>query len=223
MATSKTFALINNITTEKIGDHIIAWFQNTKNMIVEGGKTANGYFIQARDHDDNWKKISGLTKAIQVQFITGEGQYVLVNCAFGKWSDKVGAGVLGWVLFAPLAATAAFGAVKQSKLPEEVFAEIEKFIMSGGVSAVVAMGMKLSDTEVACPNCKTRNSAGQKFCKECGAKLGKSCPHCGSAIDHVVKFCPQCGGSTEGAACGECGALLAEGQMFCGKCGKKVE
>lgn len=224
MANSKTFALLNGVTVEKIGEHLVAWFQNTKNMIAEGGRAQNGgYFVQAKDHDDGWKKISGLTKALQVQIIKADNN-AIVNCDFGKWSDKVAAGAVGMVLFAPLAATAAFGAVKQSQLPNEVFAEIEKFIVNGGVSSVVTLGGRLDDNEVECPSCKTRNPKGQKFCKECGSKLGKTCPHCGASMDAEAKFCTECGNSTTvSKVCVSCGAPLAEGQKFCPSCGAKQE
>jgi hypothetical protein len=224
MANSRTFTLLNGVTIEKIGEHLVAWFQNTKNMIAEGGKAqGGGYFVQAKDQEDGWKKISGLTKAIQVQLMKADNN-VIVNCDFGKWSDKVGAGAVGMFLFAPLAATAAFGAVKQSQLPNEVFAEIEKFIISGGHSAVVTMGGRLNDDEVECPVCKAKNPKGQKFCKECGSKLGKTCPNCGASIDNDTKFCPECGSSTVvSIVCVNCGAPLTEGQKFCPSCGAKQE
>ncbi len=224
MANSKTFVLMNGVTIEKIGEHLVTWFQNTKNMVSEGGRAqGGGYFVQAKDQDDGWKKISGLTKAIQVQLIKAENN-VIVNCDFGKWSDKVGAGAVGMFLFAPLAATAAFGAVKQSQLPNEVFAEIERFIMYGGTSVVVSMGGRLKENEVECPSCGAKNPKGQKFCKECGSKLGKTCPNCGASVDSDTKFCPECGGLVkEEKRCVSCGAPLADGQKFCPSCGAKQE
>lgn len=223
MASSKTFALLNSITVEKIGEHLVTWFQNNKNMVAEGGRAQGGYFIQAKDPEDGWKKFSGLTKAIQVQLIKADNN-VIVNCSFGKWSDKVGAGAVGMLLFAPLAATAAFGAVKQSQLPNEILAEVERFIMTGGVSAIVSMGGHLKDDEVECPVCHAKNQKSQKFCKECGEKLGITCPNCGAALDGNTKFCPVCGGLVETVKqCISCGTPLAEGQKFCPSCGAKQE
>lgn len=224
MANSKTFVLMNDTTVEKIGEHLVTWFQNSKNMIAEGCKAQDGYFVQAKDQDDGWKKISGLSKALQVQLIKAENN-VIVNCDFGKWSDKVGAGAVGMVLFAPLAVTAAVGAMKQSKLPEEVFSEVEKFIMYGGTSAVVSsVGQRLNENEVLCPVCKAKNPKGQKFCIECGSPLGKTCPHCGASISDDVKFCPECGNSVSiETKCIHCGKPLSEGQKFCPFCGTKQE
>lgn len=224
MANSKTFALLNETTVEKIGEHLVSWFQSSKNMIAEGCVAQEGYFVQAKDQDDGWKKISGMTKALQVQLIKADNN-VIVNCDFGKWSDKIGAGVVGMFLFAPLAATAAFGAVKQSKLPDEVFGEIEKFILYGNASAVVkTIGLQVNENEVICPICKAKNSKNQKFCSECGAKLGKECPHCGAPVDDNKKFCPECGGAISlPKLCGSCGKELEENQKFCPFCGAKQE
>mgnify|MGYP002516055825 CR=1 FL=1 len=224
MANSKTFVLLNGVTVEKIGEHLVAWFENTKKMQAEGGKAqGGGYFVQAKDYEDGWKKISGMSKAIQIQLIKADNN-VMVNCDFGKWSDKLGAGAVGMFVFAPLAATAALGAFKQSQLPNEVFDEIEKFIMSGGVSAVLSMGGKINEDEIECPSCHAKNPKGQKFCKECGTKLGKTCPHCGAAIDNDTKFCPECGNSTvKENVCVKCGAAIREGEKFCPECGAKQE
>ena len=50
-----------------------------------------------------------------------------------------------------------------------------------------------------CPACGTRNEAGVKFCRECGAKLAaeqpeaRTCPQCGAAVRAGKKFCTECG------------------------------
>lgn len=222
MANSRTFVLLNDVTVEKLGEHLISWFQLTKNMVSNGGPAEGGYFVQAKDADDGWKKISGMTKAIQIQLLKADNN-VVVNCGFGNWSDKVGAGVIGWFLFAPLAVTAIVGTVKQNKLPDEVYAEIERFIMMGGNSVVATVGSRIGDNEVVCPSCQTRNPKGQNFCKQCGGKLVKTCPKCGAAIaDQDSKFCPQCGNAIDAApVCVSCGNALAEGAVFCSKCGAK--
>jgi membrane protease subunit (stomatin/prohibitin family) len=48
-----------------------------------------------------------------------------------------------------------------------------------------------------CPDCKTPNPKGAKFCLNCGAKLAVStpgvCPKCGHTVKAGAKFCPECG------------------------------
>ena len=100
-----------------------------------------------------------------------------VTVGQGEWSDKIGAGVLGWFIAWPLAVTAGVGAYKQKKLPEEIFQVIEQCIVSGGRSVVVRnAGAELNAGMVVCPACKTQCAAGAKFCNNCGAKLGKQMP-----------------------------------------------
>ncbi len=54
-----------------------------------------------------------------------------------------------------------------------------------------------------CPRCPNENSAGQKFCGECGARLASACPSCSASNPPGQKFCGECGaalGQTDGTA-----------------------
>ena len=44
-----------------------------------------------------------------------------------------------------------------------------------------------------CPRCSAGNSAGMKFCGQCGAALGHACPSCGASNPPEHRFCGQCG------------------------------
>jgi len=44
-----------------------------------------------------------------------------------------------------------------------------------------------------CPRCGTANSAGRRFCAECGSPLALTCPGCGFSNEPGVKFCGGCG------------------------------
>ena len=44
-----------------------------------------------------------------------------------------------------------------------------------------------------CPNCKTENPAGKKFCGDCGAALANLCPKCGADNPASKRFCGECG------------------------------
>jgi class 3 adenylate cyclase/tetratricopeptide (TPR) repeat protein len=46
---------------------------------------------------------------------------------------------------------------------------------------------------VICANCGAANSAGRKFCGECGTALAVMCSNCGAANEPGVKFCGECG------------------------------
>ncbi|MBI3682550.1 MAG: AAA family ATPase [Acidobacteria bacterium] len=46
-----------------------------------------------------------------------------------------------------------------------------------------------------CPSCGVENSAGRKFCVECGSRLALNCTACGSPYAAGEKFCGECGAS----------------------------
>lgn len=221
MAESKVYKLLNGVDVTMVGEAVEVFLRDGKSLITEAAKTQEGYIVQAKQEADGWKRISGTDMAIKVQ-IFAAGDVINVTIGHGKWSDKIGAGVIGAAFFAPLMLAAGIGAYFQKKLPDEIFDFIEKFILSGGQSAMVSSGggKKVSSDEVVCPNCKTVNKSGVKFCCECGTKLGRSCPQCGADIAEGVKFCPECGASTVvELKCPNCGADHAEGQKFCPECG----
>ncbi|MBQ2663373.1 MAG: zinc ribbon domain-containing protein [Clostridia bacterium] len=225
MAETRVFKLLNGVTVEMLGEAVECFLRDQKGMITQAGQTTEGYLVQGKQEADIWKKFSGTDQAITVQMFKA-GDILNVTCGFGKWSDKIGAGFVGtFVAFAPLAITAAIGAYRQKKLPSEIFDYMEKFILSGGQSASVGLsgGKMISDNEVVCPNCKTSNPKGQKFCNNCGSKLMKQCPNCGANIADGIKFCPECGASTfVEHNCPNCGTEYKEGQKFCLECGQSL-
>jgi hypothetical protein len=44
-----------------------------------------------------------------------------------------------------------------------------------------------------CPNCRSDNREGVKFCEEGGTKIEMVCPGCGTRIPSGKKFCGECG------------------------------
>ena len=44
-----------------------------------------------------------------------------------------------------------------------------------------------------CPNCKSENPDGAKFCVSCGSPLLAACTECGSPLPGQARFCPECG------------------------------
>ncbi|MBP3854830.1 MAG: zinc ribbon domain-containing protein [Ruminiclostridium sp.] len=228
MADSKVFNLSDGLDAEKVGRAVEVFLRDKKKLTTEGVKTPEGFFVQAKEESDGWKKIAGMSLATQVQLIES-GSTLTVNIGNGKWSDKAGAAALGMVLFAPLAVTAAIGAANQKKLPQEIFDCIEKFILSGGKSAVVSMGMSmgLKDNQVLCPKCKTPNDKSEKFCSSCGTPLSNKCPKCHASVALGKKFCSECGSPMEaapeeGVTCPKCGASVPAGKKFCSECGTAI-
>ncbi|HUR75869.1 MAG TPA: adenylate/guanylate cyclase domain-containing protein [Sporichthya sp.] len=52
----------------------------------------------------------------------------------------------------------------------------------------------------ACGSCGHDNTAGAKFCIECGCPMVRTCPTCATAVTASQKFCAECGHDLRGAA-----------------------
>lgn len=227
MTESRVFRLPEGIDASAVGKEVENFLRSTKNLTTEGTKTPDGYFVQAKEPEgSSWKQLAGMTMAIQVQVIE-VSDTVTVNIGNGKWSDKIGAGAVGMVLFAPLAVTAAVGAYNQNKLPKEIFEHVEKFLLGGGNSVLMnSFGANAaSENQVICPNCNSVNDSNTKFCGNCGSPLTATCPQCGVNVSLEAKFCTECGSpiNQPDNICPGCGAEVAADKKFCGECGTKIE
>lgn len=227
MADSRIFQLTNDVTIENIGIGIQGWLREKKQLHAEGMPTNQGYLVQAKQ-EDSWKKFMGMDTAIQIQIFKSGDDQIMVNIGSGKWIDKAGAATVGMIVFAPLAVTAAIGAWNQKKLPDELFAFIEQFIISGGQSVTVSMAAEtdVSDDQVVCPNCQAVNNKSAKFCASCGTNLGKECPNCHAQVGLNAKFCPNCGTDLTPKpelpatiTCPDCQASVPAESKFCPNCG----
>ena len=227
MTESKVFRLPEGIDASSVGKEVENFLRSNKNLTTEGTKTPDGYFVQAKEPEGSgWKQLAGMTMAIQVQIVE-ISDTITVNIGNGKWSDKVGAGAVGVVLFAPLAVTAAVGAYNQKKLPGEIFDHIEKFLLGGGESVMMSSfgANAANENEIICPNCNSPNNKDTKFCGNCGTPLTATCPNCGASVGLDTKFCSQCGNPMKqpNKTCPGCGAEVAPDMKFCGECGTKIE
>lgn len=48
-----------------------------------------------------------------------------------------------------------------------------------------------------CPNCKSRNTEGARFCSNCGSSLQQFCSNCGTELQAGARFCHNCGHPVE--------------------------
>lgn len=224
MAESRVFQKVQGITVEGIGSSVQN-FLRRKGLVVQGGKAGQGYLVQAKE-DDSWKKIAGMSTATQVE-ISDVGGGILVNVGNGNWSDKVGAGVLGWFVFPPLAVSAVVGTMQQTKLPGEIFSQIERYISTGGKD--MYMGMDFTNAQAGyqiCPHCGSEIPEGQSFCSSCGKSLTRTCPGCKKEVPLNLDFCPSCGSKMDAVSavsCPKCGAQMAADAAFCISCGASLK
>ena len=192
MNESRVF-MLNGTEVSGIVTRLENFFRTEKGMEVQSSQTTDGYVMQASQPKDGWKTLTGMRLAIAVQMAV-MGDKLNVSIGEGQWSDKIGAGAVGLFIAWPLAITAGMGALKQKKLPGEVFQVIENTIIAGGQPVVVTgAGQTVAAGMIVCPNCKTQLSADSKFCNHCGTKLNTKCTNCGADITQGSAFCSECG------------------------------
>lgn len=192
MNESRVF-MLNGTDVQKIVARLEVFFRTEKGMDVQSSQTTEGYIMQASQPKDGWKTLTGMRMALTVHMAV-MGDKLNVTIGEGQWSDKIGAGAIGLFVAWPLAITAGVGAMKQKKIPGEVFQVIENTIMTGGQPVVVTgAGRIVASGMIVCPNCKEQLAAGSKFCNHCGANLVTKCPNCGTDVTQGSAFCSNCG------------------------------
>ncbi len=81
-----------------------------------------------------------------------------------------------------------------------------------GAGMGMGMGANMGRMFSQMSESETTNTAGKKFCPQCGASVGAK-----------VKFCPDCGAKlSANNACSKCGAAIKAGSKFCSECGNKL-
>ena len=190
---SRVFRIPNDMNVETLAQAVSSFLATSKAMETRIIPTTDGFVVQGRQEKDGWKTISGMRLAITVQLMN-MGSMLNVTVGQGEWSDKIGAGALGWFVAWPLAVTAGIGVYQQKKLPEEVFNMIQSYIMNGGQQVLIqGAGQMIAPGRKVCPQCGAHCDDTMKFCTQCGASLSNTCPGCGAALNPGMRFCSQCG------------------------------
>lgn len=213
---TRIFRIPPNMPVQAVASHVDHYLRANQGLQVQGASNGEECVLQCRQEKDGWKTVSGMRLATTVQITRTAPDNINVTIGISEWSDKIGAGVAGMLLFWPLAVTAGIGAYKQKKLPEEIFRCIENYLISStrpgqapqqtssvntaqqqnasGFAPNQQGAAQAQPPALICPSCQTVCAPGSRFCNLCGAPLTKqTCPSCGEDITAGSKFCPHCG------------------------------
>lgn len=213
---NRIFRIPPNMPVQAVASHVDHYLRANQGLQVQGASNGEECVLQCRQEKDGWKTVSGMRLATTVQITRTAPDNINVTIGISEWSDKIGAGVAGMLLFWPLAVTAGIGAYKQKKLPEEIFRCIENYLISStrpgqapqqtssvntaqqqnasGFAPNQQSAPQAQPPALICPSCQTVCAPGSRFCNLCGAPLTKqTCPSCGEDITAGSKFCPHCG------------------------------
>ena len=107
---SRVFRLPAGMSTQVVANAVSSFLSSAKGMEVQSAETTEGYVVQGRQEKDGWKTIAGMRMATTVQMIRMDDN-LNVTVGQGEWSDKIGAGALGWFIAWPLVGLPKPGAV----------------------------------------------------------------------------------------------------------------
>ena len=94
--------------------------------------------------------------------------------------------------------------------------------MSSVSSKIDITNSKKFKEKIKCSNCGSEIEENQKFCLECGEKIGNFCKKCGTKLaKKSQKFCPECGAS-QIFSCPKCKKEIDEKSKYCPECGEKL-
>lgn len=94
--------------------------------------------------------------------------------------------------------------------------------MSSVSSKIDTTGIKKTTEKIKCNKCGGEIDKEQKFCPECGEKIGSFCKKCGARLARKgQKFCSECGAS-QVFICPKCKKEIDEKSKFCPECGEKL-
>jgi hypothetical protein len=118
----------------------------------------DGVIVQLRQKG-SWRSALGMSSALTIT-LTKQNENLIVDIGAAKWGDKAAVGAVGALVFPPALITAAYGAWKQSQLPDQVFTSIEQQIqLSQGTTEQVTPASNtqntIADKTATCPSCKS--------------------------------------------------------------------
>ena len=103
---TRIFRIPPNMPVQAVASHVDHYLRANQGLQVQGASNGEECVLQCRQEKDGWKTVSGMRLATTVQITRTAPDNINVTIGISEWSDKIGAGVAGMLLFWPLAVTA---------------------------------------------------------------------------------------------------------------------
>ncbi|MEI6180832.1 MAG: zinc ribbon domain-containing protein, partial [Chloroflexales bacterium] len=71
-----------------------------------------------------------------------------------------------------------------------------------------------------CPSCGTQNDDGNRFCDQCGSRIGGDSPSATAPVPTAVSPSDP---TMAAPACPNCGSTVLPGEAFCDSCGADLQ
>ena len=198
-----------NLNMGQLVQALAEWYRAQKFDVQVLDLPQGGVVIQARQ-EEAWRSLMGISSALNV-VLRRQGEHLVVEVGAGKWVDKAIAAGAGLFVLWPLLFTAAYGAWRQSKLPQRTFEFIQQYIATGAAlpadtaawlagryqeaqryagEAAPSPPPAVSPTPVPTPVSAGGSPAPRAY---------RFCPSCGAELPSGARFCPSCGAKLGGA------------------------
>ena len=177
-----------NHLAQAIGD----WYRAQRFEVQVLPVPDEGIVIQARQQE-GWRNALGMSSTLNIGLRYKETT-LIVEIGAGKWTDKAIAGGVGALFVWPLFFTAAYGAWKQSPLPQRTFEFIQAFIGAPAMQNPQPFQQspppptsppQYSQPPTSAPRSDAPTQVARRFCENCGGALSptaKFCAGCGSKV-----------------------------------------
>jgi len=152
-----------------------------------------GIVVQARQQE-GWRNALGMSSTLNIGLRYKQAT-LIVEIGAGKWSDKAIAGGVGALLVWPLFFTAAYGAWKQSQLPQRTFEFIRAFIGAPAMQNPPPFYQGPPPPSPPPPSAPTPSAPRTDAAPTEVAR--RFCENCGGALSPTAKFCAGCGSKIE--------------------------
>ena len=184
-----------NLDLNRLAYAIGDWYRAQRFEVQVFPVPGEGMVVQARQQE-GWRNALGMSSALNIG-LRHKDATLIVEIGAGKWTDKAIAGGVGVLLVWPLFFTAAYGAWKQSALPQRTFQFIHAFIGGGTGQNQPPYQQPPAYPQSPYPQSPyTPPSATTPPPQTNDAPTQvapRFCENCGGALSPTAKFCASCG------------------------------
>ena len=185
--------IVPNLDLNRLASAVGDWYRAQRFEVQVFAVPSEGMVVQARQQE-GWRNALGMSSTLNIGLRYRETTLV-VEIGAGKWADKALVGGVGALFVWPLFITAAYGAWKQSAMPQRTFEFIQAFL--GGVMPNQPSYQQYPQSPYTPPSPQGHDRPPSATSPQSGDAptqvAPRFCENCGGAVSPTAKFCAGCG------------------------------
>jgi hypothetical protein len=194
--------IVPNLDLNHLANAIGDWYRGQQFEVQVFAVPGEGMVVQARQ-PEGWRNVLGMASTLNIGLRYKETT-LIIEIGAGKWADKAIAGGVGALFVWPLFFTAAYGAWKQSAMPQRTFEFIQALIGGGAMpdqppyqqypqSPYTPPSPQAPYTPPSTPPYTPPSSTTPQSGDGPTQLAPRFCENCGGAVSPTAKFCAGCG------------------------------